>query len=66
LDFHEKYCHCARRHCGTQRPIGIAADMPAKALLTATPVMTPGYNWTGFYIFGGGIAAEMSPRARLS
>jgi outer membrane immunogenic protein len=33
----------------------LAADLPAAApTYTKAPVMAPVYNWTGFYIFGGG------------
>src|SRR3981081_3798619 len=31
----------------------LAADLPARTY-TKAPVMAPAYNWTGFYIFGGG------------
>src|SRR5260370_2322743 len=30
----------------------VAADMPVRAPVYQPPA--PGYNWTGFYIFGGG------------
>jgi outer membrane immunogenic protein len=31
----------------------VAADLPARTY-TKAPALTPVYNWTGFYIFGGG------------
>jgi outer membrane immunogenic protein len=31
----------------------LAADLPARTY-TKAPMMSPAYNWTGFYIFGGG------------
>src|SRR5215471_11697648 len=31
-----------------------AADLAAKPYVKAPPPPTPVYNWTGFYIFGGG------------
>src|SRR6267154_6017808 len=31
----------------------LAADLPARTY-TKAPMMAPVYNWTGFYIFGGG------------
>jgi outer membrane immunogenic protein len=32
----------------------VAADLPARTYSKAPVVMEPVYNWTGFYIFGGG------------
>jgi outer membrane immunogenic protein len=31
-----------------------AADLPARTYTKAPAMVDPGYNWTGFYIFGGG------------
>src|SRR5215208_6652377 len=31
----------------------VAADLPARAY-TKAPMIAPAYNWTGFYLFGGG------------
>jgi opacity protein-like surface antigen len=35
----------------------LAADLPTKAPVNKTPIVTPPYNWSGFYVganFGGG------------
>ena len=32
----------------------LAADLPARTYSKAPVMMEPVYNWTGFYIFGGG------------
>src|SRR5215470_13916146 len=31
-----------------------AADLAAKPYVKAPPPVAPAYNWTGFYVFGGG------------